>query len=51
MTVKFSKYHGLGNDSILIDNRDTREPLVSSQEAVKMYDRRFGVGADGVIFV
>ncbi len=51
MTVKFSKYHGLGNDFILIDNRDTDEPLVSSQEAVKMCDRHFGVGADGVIFV
>jgi diaminopimelate epimerase len=51
MTVKFSKYHGLGNDFILIDNRHSNDPLVSPEQAVKMCDRHFGIGADGVIFV
>lgn len=51
MTVKFSKYHGLGNDFILIDNRDSNEPLVSAEDAVQICDRHFGIGADGVIFV
>lgn len=51
MTVKFSKYHGLGNDFILIDNRESNEPLVSPEQAVQMCDRHFGIGADGVIFV
>ncbi|WP_330205165.1 diaminopimelate epimerase [Cyanobacterium sp. Dongsha4] len=51
MTLKFSKYHGLGNDFILIDNRHQSQPLVSQEEAVKMCDRHFGIGADGVIFV
>lgn len=49
MTLKFSKYHGLGNDFILIDNRHSLEPLVTSQQAVKLCDRHFGIGADGVI--
>jgi diaminopimelate epimerase len=51
MTLKFSKYHGLGNDFILIDNLASPDPLLSPNEAVKLCDRHFGVGADGVIFV
>jgi diaminopimelate epimerase len=50
MIIEFSKYHGLGNDFILIDNRHTTEPLVTPEQAVKMCDRHFGIGADGVIF-
>jgi len=49
--MQFSKYHGLGNDFILIDNRQSDQPLVTPQEAVQMCDRHFGIGADGVIFV
>jgi diaminopimelate epimerase len=51
MTLKFTKYHGLGNDFILIDNLASPEPLISPDEAVKLCDRHFGIGADGVIFV
>ncbi|MBF2056298.1 MAG: diaminopimelate epimerase [Cyanobacterium sp. T60_A2020_053] len=51
MTLKFTKYHGLGNDFILIDNRHSDQPLISASEAVKLCDRHFGIGADGVIFV
>lgn len=51
MTLKFSKYHGLGNDFILIDNRHQSQPLVTPDEAVKMCHRHFGIGGDGVIFV
>ena len=49
MAIKFRKYHGLGNDFILIDNRHSRDPLVSPEEAVQMCDRHFGIGGDGVI--
>lgn len=49
--MQFTKYHGLGNDFILIDNRQSDQPLVSADTAVKMCDRHFGIGADGVIFV
>lgn len=47
----FSKYHGLGNDFILIDNRDRAEPYLSTEDAIKFCDRHFGIGADGVIFL
>lgn len=51
MNIPFRKYHGLGNDFILIDNRGQAE-LPLSLEQVKFYcDRHFGIGADGVIFL
>ena len=49
--MEFTKYHGLGNDFILIDNRSSSFPLISPEQAIKMCDRHFGIGADGVIFV
>lgn len=51
MVIEFSKYQGLGNDFILIDNRHSAEPIISPEQAVKMCDRHFGIGGDGVIFV
>lgn len=48
--LHFVKYHGLGNDFILVDNRDSTEPKITPEQAVKLCDRNFGVGADGVIF-
>ncbi|NET48927.1 MAG: diaminopimelate epimerase [Merismopedia sp. SIO2A8] len=51
MGIEFSKYHGLGNDFILIDNRYNAEPCLTAEEAVTWCDRHFGIGADGVIFV
>ena len=51
MSIAFSKYHGLGNDFILIDNRHSAEPILTSEQAVKWCDRNFGIGADGVIFL
>ena len=50
MTVKFTKYHGLGNDFILIDNRASSEPSITPDQAIQLCDRHFGIGADGVIF-
>ncbi|CCH65510.1 Diaminopimelate epimerase [Richelia intracellularis HM01] len=50
MSIEFTKYHGLGNDFILIDNRFSSIPIISSEQVVKICDRHFGIGADGVIF-
>ena len=50
MAIEFTKYHGLGNDFILIDNRTASEPRLTPDDAVKWCDRHFGIGADGVIF-
>jgi len=50
MPIEFAKYHGLGNDFILIDNRHSSEPVITPEQAVDLCDRHFGIGADGVIF-
>jgi diaminopimelate epimerase len=48
--MQFSKYHGLGNDFVLVDNRHQADPLLTPQQAINWCDRHFGIGADGVIF-
>lgn len=48
--VKFAKYEGLGNDFILIDDRDKTDPSLTPQESEKLCNRNFGIGGDGVIF-
>jgi diaminopimelate epimerase len=48
--MKFAKYHGIGNDFILI--ADPHDDLVLDAERVRqLCDRRFGIGGDGVIRV
>ncbi|MEE8400660.1 MAG: diaminopimelate epimerase [Candidatus Hydrothermarchaeaceae archaeon] len=50
--MEFYKYQGAGNDFILVDNRDEQilEELKAGL-AKKLCNRRFGIGADGLIFV
>ena len=50
MAIEFVKYQGLGNDFILIDNRQSPEPCLTPEQAIRWCDRHFGIGADGVIF-
>lgn len=50
MAIEFTKYQGLGNDFILIDNRHSERPVLTSEQAVRLCDRHFGIGGDGVIF-
>ncbi len=49
--MKFWKMHGLGNDYLVIDNRDEK---ISDKEAAELSltlcKRRFSVGADGILF-
>lgn len=50
MIVSFTKYQGTGNDFILIDNRNQFFSL-SKQHIQKLTDRRFGIGADGLMLI
>ncbi|MBC7887850.1 MAG: diaminopimelate epimerase [Ferruginibacter sp.] len=51
MTVEFYKYHGTGNDFILLDNREQDYPLFSTKQVRQICDRHFGIGADGLILL
>ena len=46
----FSKFHGAGNDFIMVDNRDS-EYFIFSEHVAKLCHRRFGIGADGLIIL
>jgi len=50
LILRFYKYHGTGNDFILIDNRD--DQFVLGKELIeRLCHRRFGIGADGLIML
>lgn len=46
--VSFSKYQGAGNDFVLIDAR-TGDPGLTREHIRRLCDRRFGIGADGLM--
>ena len=50
MITHFSKYHGTGNDFILIDNRKNTTAL-SMKQIASLCHRRFGIGADGLMLL
>ncbi len=48
--MQFYKYHGTGNDFILIDNRAALVTL-SQDQVAHLCNRRFGIGADGLMLL
>jgi diaminopimelate epimerase len=48
--MNFYKFHGTGNDFIMIENLDKKIEL-SSKKIAELCDRHFGIGADGLILV
>ncbi|MFT4602256.1 MAG: diaminopimelate epimerase [Arenicella sp.] len=49
--IEFFKFHGAGNDFIMIDNRLPVFQGDKIEFAKKICSRRFGVGSDGIIFM
>ena len=47
--VHFSKYQGAGNDFIFVENTDKIKDMIGL--AKKWCNRKFGIGADGLIAV
>lgn len=50
-SIHFHKYHGAGNDFILIDARASSFMVPPENFIRKMCDRHFGIGADGLMLL
>lgn len=51
MEIYFSKWHGTGNDFIVVDDRAGLFPSNDTQLITRSCDRHFGIGSDGLILV
>ena len=50
MSFNFTKWHGLGNDFVIVDL--FKENISDCNNlAIKVCDRNFGIGADGMVLV
>lgn len=50
MTIPFYKYHGAGNDFVIMDNRQANISLTAEQVKY-LCNRRFGIGGDGLMLL
>jgi diaminopimelate epimerase len=49
--IHFHKYQGTGNDFIIMDNRDRQYEGLTTERVKSLCDRRFGIGADGLMLL
>jgi diaminopimelate epimerase len=50
-TIPFIKMHGLGNDFVVLDARETSLPAMTPQVARALGDRRTGIGFDQLVLL
>lgn len=47
--MKFTKYHALGNDYLVVDPKDLDKQLITN-EIITLCHRHYGIGSDGVLY-
>lgn len=47
--MKFFKYHALGNDYLVLNPKDSPNPLTKN-EIIKICHRNYGLGSDGILY-
>jgi diaminopimelate epimerase len=49
--MKFTKYHALGNDYLVLDPKDYDQAAAPAAERIRIIcDRHYGIGSDGILF-
>lgn len=51
MKIEFYKYHGAGNDFIMLDNRQNIYDNLTQKQVAFLCNRHFGIGADGMMLL
>lgn len=51
MELHFAKWHGTGNDFILVDDREGSFPVRDLDMVRRLCDRHFGIGSDGLVLI
>ena len=51
MLLKFDKYHGTGNDFVIINFLKEEKSTLTKKQIIKICKRNFGIGADGILAV
>lgn len=49
--MRFTKMQGIGNDFVMVNGFQTMEPADLGALSLRMCDRHFGIGADGLIWM
>ena len=47
--MKFSKYHALGNDYLVLNPKQAKK-LPTKRQIIRICHRNFGLGSDGILY-